>query len=457
MFFSKKKTKENVKETRGYLYSSRDLKKLIGPLVVEQYMAITIGMLDTMMVSVVSESAVSGVSLVDAIFILLINVFTALGTGGAVIAGRYLGQKKPEQGCEVVDQLVIFTAVASVAIMALLYACKYFVLNVVFGAIDAEVEYNCNVYLMITSASIPFIACYNSCAALFRAMNDSKTPMKISILMNAVHIIGNAVLLYVFRMGVEGVAVPTLFSRVLAALCMLLLLKNQKNELHFSEHFQFRLKKDVLKSILYIGIPNSLENSMFQLGKILVLSFVSGMGTYAITANAIGNAMNAMAVVPGISMGFALLAVVSQCVGAGDYEQVKYYTKKIMKWEYGVIIATNICIISLLPVIMKLYHASSMTADAATKIMIMHAVMACLIWPISFTLPNTLRASGDVIFTMAAAIVSMWVFRVICARVIGVTMGVGVIGVWIAMFIDWIFRSMCFTVRYKKGKWKTKA
>lgn len=438
------------------LFSNRDLKKLIMPLVVEQFLAIAVGLVDSIMVSIAGEAAVSGVSLVDSVFILIITVFTALASGGAVIAGRFIGQKRSEKGNDAVDQLVIFILLLSVAVTVLVYVCKPFILNVVFGNIDSEVMHNCNVYLMITAASIPFIALYNAAAALFRAMNDSKTSMKVSIMMNLVHIAGNAVLLYGLGWGVEGVAVPTLFSRILAAVVMIVLLGNQKRLIHFTKPFKFRLQKKMLKDMLYIGVPNSLENSMFQLGKIVILSFVSGMGTSAIAANAIGNSICMVAVIPGMAMGYALLAVASQCVGAGDFEQVKYYTKKIIKWEYGVIIAFNVVIVACLPLIMKLYHLSAGTGELACRLIIMHAVMACLIWPISFTVPNTLRASSDVMYPMIWSIISMWVFRVICARILGGWFGLGVMGVWIAMFIDWVFRTVMFSHRYKKGKWQYK-
>ena len=313
-------------EEKKLLFSNQDLRKLILPLVVDQFLQSFVGLADSIMVASVGEAAVSGVSLIDTVMVLIINIFTALATGGAVIAGQFIGKKKTEMACRSINQLLSFTLKASLAVMLLGYLGRNVITHVVFGKIEADVLYNCNVYLLIVFASIPMIALYNAGAAAFRAMGNSSVAMKTSMLMNAINLCGNAVLIYGLHRGVEGVAIPTLVSRTVACIVMLILLNNQTHTIHIYHPFSFRTDWSLLKKILYIGIPNGLENSMFQLGKILVLSIVTGFGTASIAANAVSNNVATFAVLPGMAMGFAMLTVVSQCVGAGDYEQVTYYT-----------------------------------------------------------------------------------------------------------------------------------
>ena len=222
-------------------------------------------------------------------------------------------------------------------IMFLVYAGKWFILHVVFGQIEPEVMRNCSIYLLIVTASIPFLAVYNSGAAMYRAMGDSRTPMLMSLAMNGMNLIGNAILLYGVGMGVEGAAIPTMLSRVFAGVWMLFCIRDNRKMLHVRTLSGIRLKWPVLKKILHLGIPYSLENSMFQLGKILVLSLVSGFGTSSIAANAVCNSVCSFAILGGMSMGYALSAVSAQCVGAGDYEQVRFYTRKLIKYAYGAI------------------------------------------------------------------------------------------------------------------------
>lgn len=447
----------NQKEINNhYLFSNRDLQKLIIPLFIEQFLAIFVGLADSIMVASVGETAVSAVSLIDTIMILLINIFTAFASGGGIVAGQALGRKKQEDGCEAVEQTLVFSTIFSVVIMILVYACKNLILHGVFGKIEPEVMRDCNTYLMIVTASIPFLAVYNSGAAMYRAMGDSKTPMLMSLVMNGINLAGNAVLLYGLKWGVEGAAFPTMFSRAFAGVWMLFLIRNPKKILHARTVLGIRLKWKTLKRILYLGIPFSLENSMFQLGKILVLSLVSSFGTSSIAANAVCNNVCSFAILGGTSVGFSLSAVCAQCVGAGDFEQVRYYTKKLLKASYAAMALTNTVIILALPLIMEIYNLSPETVEIAKKIIYYHTACALLILPLSFSLPNTLRASNDVSFCMWVSIASMWICRIGCSYILGKTFGLGVFGVWVAMTIDWVVRSGFFVARYKGHKWETK-
>lgn len=436
------------------LFSRNDLVRLIIPLIVDQFLQVAVGLSDSIMVARVGEAAVSGVSLVDTVMLLIINIFTALATGGAVIAGQYLGRKDPKTGCEATAQLFNFTFLFSIFIMILGYLGQNVILYHVFGKIEPEVMKDSRTYLLIVLSSIPMIAMYNAGAAIFRAMGNSNIAMKTSLLMNSINVFGNALLIFGFHRGVEGVAIPTVVSRGVACVMILILLNNQKHELHILHPYPFKIKWNVLKKILYIGIPNGLENSMFQLGKIAVLSLVSGLGTASLAANAVGNNIANFAILPGMSFGFALLTVCAQCVGAGDFEQVKYYTKHMMRVEYLCLIASNLIVILALPFILSVYNLSDEAARYANDIILYHAACVVTIWPLSFTLPNTLRAAADVKITMVLSIISMWVFRFGFSYLLTMVFHMGIFGVWVAMTIDWLVRGIFFVCRYKSGRWQ---
>ena len=436
------------------LFSRNDLVRLIIPLIVDQFLQVAVGLSDSIMVARVGEAAVSGVSLVDTVMLLIINIFTALATGGAVIAGQYLGRKDPKTGCEATAQLFNFTFLFSIFIMILGYLGQNVILYHVFGKIEPEVMKDSRTYLLIVLSSIPMIAMYNAGAAIFRAMGNSNVAMKTSLLMNSINVFGNALLIFGFHRGVEGVAIPTVVSRGVACVVILILLNNQKHELHILHPYPFRIKWNVLKKILYIGIPNGLENSMFQLGKIAVLSLVSGLGTASLAANAVGNNIANFAILPGMSFGFALLTVCAQCVGAGDFEQVKYYTKHMMRVEYLCLIASNLIVILALPFILSVYNLSDEAAQYANDIILYHAACVVTIWPLSFTLPNTLRAAADVKVTMVLSIISMWVFRFGFSYLLAIEFHMGIFGVWVAMTIDWLVRGIFFVCRYRSGRWQ---
>lgn len=437
-------------------FTNQDLRRLIIPLVIEQLLAITVGLLDSVMVSQVGEAAISAVSLVDTVNVLLVNTFAALATGGAAIAGQYLGRREREKAGHAGEQLLLFLIEASLLVMLLFYLGKSFVLNVVFGQVEADVAAYANTYYLIVEASTPFLAVYSAGAALFRVMGNSKISMWVSLVMNVINAVGNALLIFGFHMGVEGVAIPTVVSRVFAAGAMMVLLR--RPGLPFQvEKLTLRHDRYIVKNILRFGVTNGLESSMFQLGKILLLSTVSVLGTAAVAANAIGNTISTFQCVAGNALGLGIVTVVSQCVGAGDYGKARFYTKKLLKTTY---ICMDLCILAVylaLPLALRLYSVSPEAELWARQVIWMHGFVGMLIWPLSFTLPQALRAAGDTRFTMVVSSVSMWTLRVGFGILLGRFLGFGVVGIWMAMFVDWLARVVFFLPRFHGHKWETMA
>ncbi|MBQ0000570.1 MAG: MATE family efflux transporter [Clostridiales bacterium] len=436
-----------------YLFSRKDLKKLIIPLVLEQTLAITVGMADTMMVSSVGEAAVSGVSLIDMLNMLIFSVLAALATGGAVVTSQNIGAKKTEEACRSANQLLYTVLAGSFLIAILVIVLRIPMLRLFFGSIEADVMKNALIYLVISAISFPFLAVYNACAALFRSMGNSQITFKVSVIINIINVVGNAICIFIFKMGAAGVAIPSLISRAVGAMILYILLQDQTLQVHFlKEKFHFDLQ--IIQRILYIGIPSGIENGIFQMGRVLVVSIISGFGTVQIAANGVANNLDGMGCIIGQAMNLAMITVIGQCVGANDEKQIRYYTKKLLAITYvSTIILDTLILISLKP-ILGLYGLSEETTRLAYILVMIHNSCAMFMWPASFTLPNMLRACNDVKFTMIVSIASMFTFRVGFSYYLGVHMGMGAIGVWIAMVIDWICRIIFFTTRYLGGKWK---
>ena len=435
------------------LFSNQDLFKLFLPVIIEQFLEYLVGLADSIMVAHVGESAVSGVSLVDFVMALLISIFAALSTGGAVIAGQYIGRRQMEEARDAANQLVWFSGAISIIIMVMIYLGKPFILNGLFGQITDEVRRDANIYLMITAMSIPFLALYNAGAAIFRTMGNSKLPMKIMLYMNIAHAIGNAILIYGFHFGVEGVAIPTLLARVAAAVVILALALNKKQSLSIKKSLKHKFNWPMINKILGIGVPYGVENGLFYLGRIVVLSLVATFGTAAIAANAVSGTIVMFEVLPGMAIGLGLTVVISRCVGARDYEQAKYYTKKVMRIVYAAHIVSCVVVLALLPSILHVYGLSEEATSLTTKIVWWHAVFEILIWPLGYTLPVAFRAAGDAQFPMIVGTLTMIFCRIALAYLFSIYFDMGMFGTWVAMFIDWIVKSMIFVYRYMSGKW----
>ena len=436
------------------LFNRQQLISLFLPLVAEQALSISIGLADTLMVSSVGEAAVSGVSLVDSFNVLMIQLLSALATGGAVVASQYIGHREPKRAKASAAQIMFIMISLSVVTAVIVAVGRHAILRGIFGSIDADVMRYAETYFLLSALSYPFIGVYNAGAALFRAQGNSKISMLSSLVMNVVNIGGNAILIYRFGMGVMGAATASLVSRMIACFTVMFLLQKPDCALRIDHLTDLKPDLDLIKRILKVGIPAGIENGMFQIGMLLVAGLITTFGTSAIAANAICNNVGSMSNIPGSAIGLAMITVVGQCVGAKDYQQARHYTKTLLAAAYVSMGLLNIALFLLAPYLVGFYAMPQTTTDLALSVLQVNCVVTVLIWPSSFTLPNALRAAGDARFTMVTSMVSMWVFRIGMSYVLGAWLGMGLFGVWTAMQIDWAVRSLVFGVRFLGHKWE---
>ena len=439
------------------LFSNQRLIRLIIPLVIEQGLTILVGMCDGVMVSSVGEAAISGVSLVDMINAVVLILFAALATGGAVVTSQFLGARQMEKAKKSAGQLVLMAGVLGSVSAVLCIVFANGLMKLFFGSIDQAVMDAGLIYLRITALSFPFIALYNAGAAMFRSTGNSKVSMQVSLLMNLINVVGNAFCIFVLKMGVAGVAIPTLVSRAVAAAVILAMAAQKKHELHLQRQWLTHIDRDMMGSILRIGIPSACENSIFQLGRLVVVSMIALFGTTQTSANAVANTLDGVGIIIGQAMGLAMVTVVGQSVGAGDLKQTSYYIKKLMLWTYVLMGISNGLLFLFVDQMVGLY--SSLTPETvvlARTLVQIHSGFAILLWPVSFVLPNALRAANDVKFTMWVGVGSMVLFRVVVSWFLCVQFQMGAIGVWISMILDWVCRISFFLPRIFSGKWQTK-
>lgn len=454
-----------MQPTEKLLFSNKSLWNLIWPLITERFLDITVGIADIIMVASLGESAVSGVSLVNTLYILIQTLLTALATGGAVVCSQYIGLKRTDMASKTAIQLLYTIIFGSILTMMLGLVSNRIILQILFGNVDMAVMENARVYFMYMLLGLPSIAVYNACAALFRSQGNSRVSMFTSILVNIINISGNAIMLYGLHRGVEGVAISTLIARTLAAgILFALLFKKQKNiqnenniekinTISIRDIGKVPLEGYLIKKILHIGIPTGLESSVFHVGKVLVITLIASFGTTAIAANAAANTIASFQILPASAIGLALLTVVGQCMGAGRIDQAVHYTKKLMFLTYISMAIINIPLLLLSKQLIGLFVLSEATTQLGWQMIVSSGVLSLLFWPTSFGLPNALRAANDAKYTMIVSFISMWTVRIGMSYLFAVSFGLGAIGVWIAMYIDWICRSIAFIIRFRRGKW----
>jgi len=435
-------------------WNNKRLFTLFWPLIVEQLLVVMIGMVDMLMVSSVGEYAVSGISLVETINFLIITAFNAIATGGSVVASQYLGRKEEKNASCAARQLVYIGIIISVILMIFTLFTRRFMLKTIFGNIADDVMAAADIYFLFIALSYPFLALYTAAAAMFRSMGNSKIPMRSVILLNIFNIGGNALFIYVFKLGVAGAAISTFIGRaVVAVILIYLLIKDKTRLINLHGITKVKLEGTMIKRILNIGIPSGLESSMFQVGKILITRIFTVFGTAAIAANAVGATINSIAFMPGSGFGMGLLIVVGQCIGAGDYLAAKKYTKKIMILSYLTYLIININIYIFMNPIISVFHLSSEAHEMCRTFLRVHCITSTLFWCPSFVLPNALKAAGDAKYVMVVAACTMWLIRVCSAFFMAYTIGLGPIAVYLAMGADFLFRGIFFIKRWLSNKW----
>ncbi len=435
-------------------FSNAALKSLIIPIVVEQFLALLVGIADTLMISHVGEAAVSGVSLINQLNNVFIMVFSALASGGAVVASQYIGSGDREKGTQAASQLVMMIGLVSVVMMGVLLLFGRQIFLLLFGQVEEDVLEAGLTYLRISAFSFPFLSLYNACAGLFRSMSRTKVLMKVSIIMNVINVIGNAIGVFALHAGVAGVAYPSLLSRFFAAAAMLYLIRDPGNPIAIRTKWVFMWDSRMIARIFHIAVPNSIENGLFQIAKVALSSIIAMFGTVQIAAYGVSQSFWSMASLFTAAMGPVFITVIGQYMGAGDKEGAEYYMKKLLRITYLGAFGWNVVFFAIVPFLLQVYSLSDETARLVMILVFLHNSFNAMFCPVAFSVSHGMRAAGDARFTMFAAIFATVVCRTSLSVVFGIVCRLGVIGVTMAMACDWIVKAGLILWRWRSGRWK---
>ena len=443
----------NANINQQHMFSNKMIRALLVPIILEQLLNSIMGTADTMMVSNVGSAAISAVSLVDSINILVIQAFSALAAGGAIVCAQYIGQGNKERANESARQVLFIITLISVAVSAFCLIFQKPLLHLIFGAVEADVMRASEIYFFYTALSFPFIAAYDAAASIFRAQENTRDPMLISMVSNVMNIVGNAIMIWIFHMGVAGAAISTLVSRIFCAVVVLIQLRKDRQPIVVRDYLKIRPYWAMIRRILGIGIPSGVENSMFQLGKLAIQSTVSTLGTTAIAAQAMTNILENLNGMAAIGVCVGLMTIVGQCMGADRKDEAVYYIKKLSVIAEVAIIVSCLLVFALIRPVTVLCGMEPASAKMCFHMVMWITIVKPLIWVMSFVPAYGLRAAGDAKFSMITSCCTMWACRFcLCVFLIRV-MGFGPMGVWIGMFADWTVRSIIFTWRFHSRKW----
>ena len=449
----KRRNTAAVRPVQPRLFDNKKLAALLIPLALDQLLNSFMGTVDTLVVSNLGSAAISAVSLVDSINVLVIQAFFALASGGTVVCSHYLGCKKENHAREAARQLVFITFIMSLIIAGVCLALNRPVLKLIFGDVEAAVMKNARIYFFFSAVSYPFIALYDDGSSILRAQENSRLPMLISVWANVLNLALNLVFVWVFHWGVAGSASATMLARIFSMAVVTYNLRNPDLEIPLRNYFSIRPDWKEIKRILHIGIPSGVENSMFQFGKLAIQSTVSLMGTAAIAAQGMTNIIENLNGILAMGVGVGLMTVVGESLGAGRREEAVYYIKKLCIISEIIVAASCLVMYAL---VRPITHFGGMEPASAKMCIFMVTwitIVKPLVWVMAFIPAYGLRAAGDVKFSMTVSVLSMWLCRVTLAMILARVFHMGPMAVWIGMFTDWTIRCVIFTIRFKNRKW----
>lgn len=435
------------------MFSNRDLKNLIVPLFMEQLLVMLVGVADTFIVNFVSEAAVSGVSLVSSFNVIFIFTFTALASGGAVVISQYIGQKNCVFAGKTASQLLMISTLLSVLASLLVIWGNETLMGLLFGKVEPEVMSACVTYLRITAYSYPVLAIYNAGAALYRSFGKTSTTMYISIVANTINVVGNLIGVLVLRIGVAGVAYPTLLARTFSAVMVTVLCFSKRNPVYYKKQNIFTWDGSLLRRVLGIAVPNGVESGIFQFVKVALSSVVALFGTYQIAANGIAQSIWSMAALVTSSMGPVFITVIGQTMGAGDIDGAEREFKRLIKITVLFSLVWNGLIFAATPILMRFYAIEPETKALVILLVLIHNTFNALAFPFADSLGKGLRATGDVRFPTAISIFTTVGIRLVFSWLFGIVFSWGVLGIAWAMCLDWTIRGIIFYLRFRSKKW----
>lgn len=448
----------------------REMSTVTLPVVVEQIFITLMGLINTAMISTLGTEALSAAGHINNAANLLIALFAALTTGGTIVVAQAVGAKNFDKAAAAGAQAVTLSVLFSLAMTVLLAVLQQPVVNALFGASDARMVEAGHIYYLYVNLSFPLLAVTQTFFGVMRGSGDTASPMKISLFMNVINFLASYLLivgvrlpipwtertLYITSLGMHGAGLALTLARLagLLAACYVIFFRNNRVRLHTIALFKPAWATQ--KAILGLGLPTSVESTLFQAGRLITQIYIIGMGTAAMAANTVANNIFGFVNVPGMALSTGVMILVGQRTGRREIDDI--YQTTLFAVAVGMGFMGAICLL-LLPtggLLAQVYHLDGPSAVYFKQLLVSCYIATPLLWPLAFVLPSSLRAVGDVTFTMFCAVASMWVFRIAIGYVLGVMLGWGVLGVWCGMYADWMVRAALFFIRLRGARWKKK-
>ncbi|MBS5915142.1 MAG: MATE family efflux transporter [Paenibacillus macerans] len=431
----------------------RQVIALFLPILVDQAFIVGLNLVNTAMISSSGVAAVSAVNMVDSLNVFLINVFVAVATGGTVVVAQYKGSGNDRMVSRAAAGTVTSVSLMALAIGLLLIGLHNPVMSLLFGSASPDVLDSARVYLIGSSISYMGLALVQAVCAGLRGIGKTRASLALSLIMNLLYVLLNVVFISVFHMGVVGMTLSVNIARYASAICALFYLFKMEETLRLHLRDLFKLPLSMLRKIMFIGLPFAAEQMFFNGGKLLTQVFIVSLGTYAIATNAIGGSLAMVFQIPASALSLTIVTVVGQCIGSGNIADARKFIKSFLWLGSASLAVVGLLLMPFFRPLVGLFDPPAEIVGDIFAVLLISTIAQVPLWAVSFILPSALRAAGDSRFTSLTSMLTMWLFRVVLGYILGITLGFGITGVWLAMCSEWGVRGAVFLWRFRGKKW----
>lgn len=435
------------------MFDRKKVVRLFIPVFIETMSVSLLGMLSGIMVSSVGEDAMSAVSIVETLNAVVMNIFIAISAGVTVKVSQYMGSHRMEDARHVSEQSILLSALVGAAIGGIIIVFGNPILGFLFGEANANIKAYAISYLIACAASYASYAVFSTCNCVFRGVGDYKITLFLGILINVLHATASAILIFKFHLGVLGVGISLIISRTICGILGYWILRRGTNFIRIKSVWT-RLEGNVIKAVLRISIPSAIDSVVFNGGRLLVQIFIVAAGSVALAANAVANNVANLLLIPGNAVATMAVTIVGQNFGARDAKATRRSIWGTTIFSAALELITCILAFVFLNPLIGLYHPTSPVAAQTRELLLLVIICYPLLWSISFVTAAGLRATGDVKYTTIVSVSSMWIARVLVGWILSVKLGMGVMGVWYTMILDWIMRGIFYALRTASSKWE---
>lgn len=426
---------------------------IVVPLIAENLFTTLFSMLNAGLISSSGVTALSAVSLVDTLNNFLFVFYTGIATGASVIVANYRGRGEEKRLHDACVQAVTSVTLFTILTMVFMLVFQQPLLQLLFGAVEAAVMEQAVLYMLGCAVSLPLLGVTTAVCGVLRGIGEGKTSLGYTIVSTLIYVGLSVVFIRVMKMGIMGLILAITLSRLINLPLLLRMMNRSHSQFRFQIQEFFHIDLHMFRGIMRVGFPCAIESLFFTGGRLVTQTIIVPMGTNAIAAYNIAYSIMQLNQVFVTPLNTAMFTICGICMGHDRPEDVRSLTKSYFVLDTGIYVVSLGLVLLFFDALAQFYSAPQEIVRLIYHCTLITGIANPILHNFGFMIPSVFRAVGDGKFCTVISLITMWVFRVLGGYVLGVVFGMGVMGVWLGMILDWIVRAIVYPIRFRGDRW----